>query len=396
MKIGLGVHGRFHAFELARALLEAGHEVKVFTNYPAFVATRFGLPRQHVCGLAAHGMAVRLLGRLDPSRRDLRRDLWMHEWFGRWLAIRLAKSEWDVTYTWSSVSEEHFRAASRVGVRLMARGSAHIRTQAELLATEAARTGVTLEQPNPLIVAREEREYALADAVVTLSSFSRQTFLARGFPPDKVRLMVSGTRVTAFQANPTVIAERRRRIATGAPLRVLNIGTFSYRKGAHDFATIVRSLPRDKFRFRFVGAVASEAVDLAAALVDRVEFIPRMLQSELPAQYAWADVFVFPTIEDGFPAVMAQASAAALPQLSTPNGAGIDLINEGANGWVLPIRSPDLFKKRLQWCDSHRHEFATMVDGIQSCAPPRDWREVAADFLKLAVDTTSNRSANNS
>lgn len=386
MKIGIGVHGRFHAFELARALIEAGQDVTVFTNYPAFIAERFGVPRQRVVGHAIHGVAVRFLARLDPARKNLRRDLWLHEWFGRWLAGRLKRKKWDVTYTWSGVSEEHLLGARTSSARLMARGSAHIRTQAELLEAEAARTGVPQEQPSPLIMAREEREYSLADAVVTLSSWSRQTFLDRGFSPGKVRLMISGTRVTSFQGAPEVLAERSRRIAAGEPLRILNVGTFSYRKGVHDLAAVVRALPQESFQFRFVGTVAPEAAKLAEALRDRVEFIPRVPQQELMAHYAWGDIFIFPTIEDGFPAVMAQATAAGLPQLATPNGAGTDLVRENLNGWILPARSPERFVDRLQWCEGHRAELASMVTGMGLHSQSRDWREVAKDFLKLVAD----------
>lgn len=386
MKIGIGVHGRFHAFELARALIEAGQEVTVFTNYPAFIAERFGVPRQRVVGHPLHGVAVRLLNRWDPGRGNLRRDLWMHEWFGRWLAARLARTKWDATYTWSGVSEEHLAGARTAKVRLMARGSAHIRAQAELLEAEAVRTGVPQEHPNPLIVAREEREYALTDAVVTLSTWSRQTFLERGFSADRVRLMVSGTRVSAFQGAPEAIAERGRRIAAGEPLRILNVGTFSFRKGVHDLAAIVRALPPERFHFRFVGAVAPEAAALAYALRDRVEFIPRVAQPALVKHYEWADLFVFPTIEDGFPAVMAQAAAAGLPQLATPNGAGTDLIRNEVNGWILPARAPEQFVDRLRWCEAHRSELATLIAGMRAHWRSRDWSEVAKDFLNLAAD----------
>ena len=33
LKIDLVVHGRFHAFDLARALINLGHDVLVYTNY---------------------------------------------------------------------------------------------------------------------------------------------------------------------------------------------------------------------------------------------------------------------------------------------------------------------------------------------------------------------------
>jgi glycosyltransferase involved in cell wall biosynthesis len=386
LKIAIGVHGRFHAFELARALIESGADVRVFTNYPAFIARRFGLPSERVRGNLAHGMVVRLAGRLDPQRRNLRQDERLHVWFGRWLARRLAREQWDASYTWSGVSREYLEANRCAGVRLMARGSAHIRAQAQLLAEEQDRTGVPQEQPNPLVMAREEREYTLADAVVTLSTFSRKSFLERGHSPERVKLMVSAARVDTFRATPQVVAERARRIRAGEPLRVLNVGTFSYRKGVHDWAAVVRAFPPDRFRFRFVGAVAPEATALARGLHGRMEFVERVTQAELPAQYAWGDVFLFPTIEDGFPAVMAQACAAGLPQLSTPNGAGEDLFREGENGWLRPIRRPDLLVEQLRWCDAHRSELAAMAERISGRFQQRDWSDAAGDFIRIVAE----------
>lgn len=382
-KIAIGVHGRFHAFELARALIELGADVRVFTNYPVFVAKRFGLPPERVCGNPAHGLAVRLAGRLDPQRKNLRRDEWLHAWFGRWLARRLTREPWDASYTWSGVSQEYLAAERHARVRLMARGSAHIRTQAQLLAEEQARTGVPQDQPSPLIIAREEREYGLADAVVTLSTFSRNSFLERGHAPERVRLMISAVRVAAFRATPEVVSERVRRVRGGEPLQVLNVGTFSYQKGIQDLVDVVRNLPADRFRFRFVGTVPGEARALMAAVRDQIEFIPRVEQVRLPQHYAWGDVFLYPTIQDGFPAVMAQACAAGLVQITTPNGAGVDLIREGENGWILPIRNSAKLCERLAWCGTHRPELAEMSTRAGTGLGQRDWRMAAGDFLRI-------------
>lgn len=143
----------------------------------------------------------------------------------------------------------------------------------------------------------------------------------------------------------------------------------------------------------FCGKHRLAMVALAATLRDRVEFVARVPQTELGAHYRWADVFVFPTIEDGFPAVMAQACAAGLPQLTTPNGAGRDLISEGVNGWVLPIRCPEAFIERLRWCDAQRTELAALTVDIATRFQQRDWREVAQDFLSI-VENVSRTSQN--
>ena len=60
-----------------------------------------------------------------------------------------------------------------------------------------------------------------------------------------------------------------------------------------------------------------------------IEFVPRVPELELTTQYSWADIFLFPTIEDGFAVVVAQAQASGLPVITTPNGSGPDLITPG-------------------------------------------------------------------
>src|SRR5262249_21674408 len=118
----------------------------------------------------------------------------------------------------------------------------------------------------------------------------------------------------------------------------------------------------------------------------RATFLPKQPQAALPAIYAWGDVFMLPTIEDGFPAVLAQAAAAGLPILTTPNGAGWDLVNESRNGWVLPIRSPESFVDRLRWADQHRSELVDVLHASSAVERVRDSADVAADFERMCVD----------
>jgi glycosyltransferase involved in cell wall biosynthesis len=111
--------------------------------------------------------------------------------------------------------------------------------------------------------------------------------------------------------------------------------------------------------------------------------IPHQPQSELPQWYAQSDLFMFPTIQDGFPVVLAQANASALPILTTTNCCGPELIREGETGWTLPIRQPQAFVDRLVWCDQNRSELADMVDHLYETYRPRDWSSVAEDFESI-------------
>jgi glycosyltransferase involved in cell wall biosynthesis len=133
-------------------------------------------------------------------------------------------------------------------------------------------------------------------------------------------------------------------------------------------------------RFRWIGVMTGEVRNLAAGLPPSAETKPHQPQASLPEAYAEADLFLMPTVEDGFGMVLTQAYANSLPLVTTTNCAGPDLVQEGKTGWVLPIRNAEAFIDRLVWCDTHREQLAQMVRDIGRVFRPRDWSDVAADF----------------
>ncbi|MGA2590650.1 MAG: glycosyltransferase family 4 protein [Bryobacteraceae bacterium] len=386
MKIAIAVHGRFHAFDLARELSRR-NDVTVFTNYPKWAARRFGLAPAQVQSFWAHGIASRVAWWLHENLALPYPEAFLHRLFGRWAAAGIAREHWDVVHCFSGVSEEILRATSgRTELRMMVRGSAHIRTQARLLEEEQHRTGTRMDRPSRWIVGREEREYVLADRILVLSRFAWDSFVAEGVSPGRLTLLPLGARLDDFRPSPEVVEARCSRILSGEPLRILFVGALSFQKGMLDMASILRSPGNERFHFRFVGPVSKEARMLVRGLDSSAEFIPKQPQHDLPVSYAWGDLFVLPTIQDGFAVVLAQAAAAALPILTTTNCCGPDLICEGQTGWVLPIRSPQAFIERLHWCDAHREELAGMVRRIYYQFQPRTWAEVAADFESICAE----------
>lgn len=386
LKIAIVVPGRLNGFDIAHALLQRGHDVTLLTNYPKWAVRRFNFPGERVRSFWSHGVLTRLVSRV--SQGLLRNyEEWFHTVFGRWAAAEINNEQWDAVILWSGVAEETLRLLSGgPALRLVQRSSAHIATQARLLKEEEERTGAPQDRPSSWMVAREQREYKLADVVTVLSTFSYNTFISEGYQQERLCTILAGANLRDFRPCPQVIEDRCRRVLSDEPLRVLNVGNFSFQKGMWDMANIIRSVERHKYNFRFVGAITPEATALARDLAHLATFIPKQPQSELPTHYAWGDIFILPSIQDGFQAVLGQAAASGLPILTTPNGAGIDLVHEGMSGWVLPIRSPESFIERLQWCDSHRDEIASMARRVYSDFKPRDWTDVAADFEAVCLN----------
>ena len=385
MKIAIVVQGRFHAFDLAKALSARGHDVTVFTNYPLFATRRFGLPDAQVRSFPVHGVLSRAVDYVPARPLKAWWEPVGHRMFGRWAARELARERWDVIHCWSGVSEEILRSGSAGNaLTLLMRGSSHVVTQRRLLDEESARASVPLDKPSDWMVARETREYALADRINVLSSFCWRSFEDEGMAPNRLALLPLGVDIEAFRPSADAEARRRRRIRAGEPLRVLYVGLLSFRKGLLDLAHVVERLPGDRFHFTLVGQQMPETVDLVASLASRVEVLGKLPQAHLPSAYATADVFLFPTIEDGFPVVLAQAKAAGLPIITTPNGAGTDLVQPDRDGWIVPIRDVEAIVERLQWCDANRDALVGIIDA-RGRFPSRSWADVASDFERICI-----------
>jgi glycosyltransferase involved in cell wall biosynthesis len=89
-----------------------------------------------------------------------------------------------------------------------------------------------------------------------------------------------------------------------------------------------------------------EAAVAPCGLEGHVEFLGWIddLNSVLPR---W-DVFVMPSLEEGFPIAALDAMAAGLPVVATSVGGVPDLIQDGKTGWLVPPRDADALVSRLR------------------------------------------------
>jgi len=317
----------------------------------------------------------------SAARLDTRSSAKLHQWFSRWAARTLASEHCDVAHCFTGIAEDVLRHEPRIAdVRTIVRGSSHIRVQRRILDQEEGRAGARIDKPSNDGVAREEREYALADLIVTLSQFARNSFLAEGVPASKVVLIPLGVRPAGFQVTAADAQARAGRIRRQPRLTVLTVGTFSLRKGAFDYIEVARRL-RDRMDFIFRGDVAPDARALQRRAEGWIRFLPRVAEADLREDYRTADIFFFPTLEDGFAAVLAQAGAAGLPILATTNCGAADFVREGEDGWIIPIRRADLAVDRLAWCDTNREALVNVAAAAAQPKPAREWKDRASELV---------------
>lgn len=335
-RVDISVGSRFHAFDLARELLRRDMMGVLHTGYPSILAGRFGLPRRMFDSVWTHEPLNRLGSRLFRAGvLGARPDSTLSARFDRIVARRLEEGP-DVFVGWSSQCLRSLARASELGaVTVVERGSAHVEWQRDVLHEEAERTGLPVEAPDACTVERELEEYRTGDYVAVGSEFAARTFREKGFPEHRLIVNPYGVDLGRFRPAP-------RPARSG--LRVLHVGRLSVRKGVQYLVPAVARVPGA--RLELVGE-RDPGMD---ALLDapHVRAEGAVAGAQLPEKYAAADVFCLLSVEDGFPLVVLQAMACGLPVITTPNVGSAQLVEDGVNGFIVPIRDPDAVADRLE------------------------------------------------
>lgn len=122
---------------------------------------------------------------------------------------------------------------------------------------------------------------------------------------------------------------------------VLYSGQFIHRKGIDVLLKACVCLPDDCGVYIVGGKPTEEYLSiLQANKLQNIHFIDFKTPKELVSYYKAADIYVLPTREDIWGLVINEAMSYGLPVITTDNCiAGLELINNGENGFIVPVES---------------------------------------------------------
>ena len=166
--------------------------------------------------------------------------------------------------------------------------------------------------------------------------------LAQGFMPGlAVPEIPNGVDTARFSPAPR---------DAGDVCELLLVGRLAPQKGVDILLHALARIPSG-WRLRIVGDGPERARlgDLSAALglAARVKFHGWAQRDDLPALYRSADVFVFPSYDEGMPNVVLEALASGLPVVATRIAGTEQLVAHGANGALVPPGEPAAFAEAL-------------------------------------------------
>jgi glycosyltransferase involved in cell wall biosynthesis len=181
--------------------------------------------------------------------------------------------------------------------------------------------------------ASEAAALSLARHVIVTSPATKRILVAEfGVPIPKITVAEPGTDPAA------------RASGTGTPMQLLSVGAISPRKGYDVLVEALKPLAGLDWRLTIAGAtdrnpaaVASlEAAIADAGFHDRIRLSGTVVPATLAKFYDTCDLFVMPSLFEGYGMVLAEAMARGLPIVCTTGGAASETVPNAAALKVAP------------------------------------------------------------
>jgi len=248
----------------------------------------------------------------------------------------------------------------------------------------AAETGLDAKTRDELD-SSERRALASARHVIVTSRATATTMIDYGIDAFQISVVEPGT-------DHAPVA----RGSQNATVELLTVATLIPRKAHGVLFKALAAVPERNWRLTCAGSLERDRATVTRLraqlhsdkLADRVRLIGEVDTEVLGAYYERADIFVLPTMYEGYGMAIAEALARGLPVIGTNTGAIAELVREDAGILVPPGDIPALTQALTQMIGdaSVREKFAEGARRTRDCLPT--WDDSARKFAD-AIDSVT-------
>ncbi len=235
------------------------------------------------------------------------------------------------------------------------------------------------------VLSQEQKMLSSCDHIIATSEYTKGLVEELGMESDKISVVMPGHDLPVETSSTRIPHEG---------LRLLCVAAVIEPKGIVFLIEALSRLSDSRVTLDIVGALTVEP-----RYVKRVEkFIARLnlekrvrLHGEqpwedLPAWYQQADIFVLPTLSEGYGMVIPEAMAFGLPVIATAVGVIPQLVREGENGLLAPPGDSDTLVRAIEKLATNASLRGEMgkksLARVEAC--PR-WGTVAQQFYRIIL-----------
>lgn len=365
-----------YVLQIARELGERGHSVDVYTSAhnpddPQIVGLgdnarviHLQAGPHHKTKESLHRYIPKYLRRLEEFREaeGLTYDLvHSHYWLSGQAGLSLADS-WQVPH----VTTFHTLARKKLQARA-GESEPERRVQAETR---------VIEQASTIVVSTDQEKEDLSRLY--------------GVSPRSVRIIPAGVDLDLFK--PVDREDARRSLGIQESNILLSVGRIEPLKGIEILVRAMALLSDlDDSRLVIVGGKPQEddeikrlkSIAAELGVETRTTFTGTVQQTELPAYYSAADVFVLPSYYESFGLVALEAMACGTPVIASRVGGPGSFITSGETGYLVPWPCPEPYAQRLDVLLANPALAAAMCKAARAKALTMGWDIAARRIANL-------------
>lgn len=330
------------------------------------------LMRQFVSrtGLGIHNLDEKSLFGVDAIYRRL--DLQVKN------DLEAGRTRPTAIYSYDDCAFHCFKAAGKLGIkRIFELPTVYYRAVEEMIRMERELnpewiTCLSGVNDSAEKLARKDEELRRADAVFVASSYCAETL--KFFPEPLNKPVYTINYGAPAPGPPKTITDRKQ------PLRVLYVGSMNQRKGMSYLFKAIDRL-QVEHEFTLIGGVNSKyKCDALTEALGKHKWLQTLSHHDVLQQMRWHDVLVFPTLSDAFGLVILEAMAQGTVVLTTPNSAACDVIEDGVNGVLVPVRNADAITAQLTRLAEDRETLHRLGEAGRRTAAEHSWARYRAEW----------------
>ncbi len=221
------------------------------------------------------------------------------------------------------------------------------------------------------------KEYELANYILVLSNFAKQTLINEGISPSKIHLVNLGFDPSRF------IPKIMYRNSHDSFLRIVYSGIITKRKGVHLIASVAKRLQHLDIEWVFIGSKDDGFKSIEG--FQNIRYIPYLEHDMLLKEFHISDIFILPSYLDSWGMVVIEAMACGLPVIVSENTGAKDAVTNDC-GFVIPIDDTDALANKVLYFYNNRTEIERMGRAASKEAQKYTWdnyHKQVTDFINM-------------
>ena len=332
MHVAVSTTRPFHSPMLANALVKHGARVRIYSSAPRRYFRRLD-ESVRLTLVPSLLQAAMHFAHVPVSQKALHADSWLYDH-----SVAAVVRPGDIFIGWASASLATAHAAKRRGARfVLDRACPHVDFQQQMVEQESAALGIPYQPQPAWFRERQLAEYAEAERILAPSEYTRATF-PEAMRGKIIKAPLFGRCAFPATTHPDRHAEFTVGVVGGEPLRK----GYLYLLDAWERLALpdARLLIRTDADFTHYPGLRERLLRLSN--VDIVRYVP-----DINDFYQRCDVFVLPSVDDGFGMALFEAMANEVPCIATSHCGSSELLTSGRDGIVIPPRNAELLAEAL-------------------------------------------------